>query len=271
MDDQLPLISVLLPTRGRTDTLRRSVQSLLNHALKPEQVEFLLAFDNDDTESVEWFQNNIADQIDQAESVYTCYSYEPLGYIRLNAYVNSLAERATGRWLLFWNDDAVMQTVGWDQEIAQHNEFAVLRMPAHNEHPYAIFPVVPQEWVDVCGYVSAHQLTDAWVSQIAYLLDIMINIPVKVLHDRYDLTGNNEDSTYQKRSVLEGNIDAPGDFNHVDQRRARFNDAKKIANFLRENGQDTSWFDRVLEGKQNPWVKMIDPKYDPNQQLSRLQ
>jgi len=269
MNNPSKKISVLLTTRGRTDALLRSVASLVTHSTDPGQVEFLLAFDNDDVESFKWFEENIVPTLESAGSDYTCYGYEPLGYIRLNEYVNSLAEHATGNWLLFWNDDAVMQTKGWDQIIAEHTEFAVLRMPAHNEHPYAVFPVVPRQWLDMCGYLSKHQLSDAWISQIAYLLDIMVNIPIEVLHDRFDITGNNNDSTFKKRPMLEGNHTNPRDFNYRSYRQDRFNDAIKIATILKAQGRDMTWFDNVLAGKQDPWVKMTDATHDPNQQLSR--
>jgi hypothetical protein len=261
-------ISVLLPTRGRTDSLLRSVMSLITNSTAPEQVEFLLAFDNDDVESFAWFQENIAPAINSAGSVYACYGYEPIGYIRLNEYVNSLAEHADGEWLLFWNDDAVMQTAGWDQVISAHTEFAVLRMPSHNQHPYAIFPIVPRQWLDICGYLSKHQLSDAWISQIAYLLDIMVDVPIKVLHDRYDITGNNNDLTYKKRHMLEGNDNNPDDFNHATHLRTRLSDAVKIATALKARGREMKWFEHALTGQQDPWAKMTDAKHDPNKQLT---
>lgn len=263
-------ISILLPTRGRTDALLRSISSLIDTADTPARVELLLAFDNDDTESFGWFQQHIAPVIDAAGAAYSCFGYEPMGYIRLNEYVNSLAQQARGNWLVFWNDDAVMQTAGWDTVIAEHTDFAVLRMPAHQDHPYAIFPIVPKRWLHICGYLSAHQLSDAWISQIAYMLDIMVTVPITVLHDRYDLTGNNQDQTYQKRPMLEGKGKHPADFHHVSHRRARVQDAIKIAQVLRAEGHDVSWFDAVLAGNQDPWAKMTDAEHDPNQQLARL-
>jgi len=263
-------ISVLLPTRGRTDALLRSIQSLVDNSSNAQQVEYLLAFDTDDRDSLEWFQDNVAPIIDCAGSTYVSYGFEPMGYIRLNEYVNSLAEQAQGNWLMFWNDDAIMQTSGWDNIIASHTEFSVLRMPAHREHPYAIFPIVPRQWLDICGYLSAHQLSDAWISQIAYMLDVMITVPITVLHDRYDLTGNNRDKTFETRPMLEGNASNPKDFNNDRYRRARIVDALKIANVLKSEGRDMSWIERVGRGEQDPWAKMTDSDHDPNNQLSRL-
>ena len=49
-------IAILLPTRGRTGALSRSVMSLINRALKVDQIQILLGFDEDDTEGIEHFQ-----------------------------------------------------------------------------------------------------------------------------------------------------------------------------------------------------------------------
>jgi hypothetical protein len=72
----------------------------------------------------------------------------------------------------------------------------------HNRHPYSIFPIVPKEWYNLIGHLSLHQLNDAWLSQIAWMLDIVKQIPVEVLHDRADLTGNNKDEYICKQNCF---------------------------------------------------------------------
>ena len=263
-------ISVLLPTRGRTQSLHTSVMSLIHKAERADRVEILLAFDLDDQDSFCYFQENIAQHIDQHGVRYVAYGFTRLGYIRLNEYINSLASMSTGTWLMFWGDDAIMQTQAWDQRIREVKDFRVLRIPTHNLHPYAIFPIVPRDWFDLFGYISAHQLTDTWVSQIAYMLDIMHNIAVEVTHDRFDITGNNNDATYANRPMLEGKPSDPRDFNHVSWRNRRFADAKKIADHIRQHDQTTEWFDRVMRGEQDPWQKMCSAEYDPNCQVRKI-
>ena len=263
-------ISILLPTRGRTVALESSIKSLLSTASRPQNTEILLAWDIDDEKSYEYFTKNIVGIIDQYQSHYTCFGFERLGYIRLNEYVNYLAGQSQGDWLFFWGDDAVMESMAWDQKITAVRDFRVLRIPTHNQHPYAIFPIVPRAWYELFGYISDHQLTDTWVSQIAYTVDIMQDIDVKVTHDRYDITGNNNDETYANRPMLEGNMSDPRDFNHKSWTVRRLNDAKKIADYLRTQGQDVSWFDMVLQGKQDPWARMCSPECDPNNQVKRL-
>lgn len=263
-------ISVLLPTRGRTQLLERSLMTLVEHADDITRVEMLLAFDHDDDASINFFQQEIAPKLEKAGACYEIYGFDRLGYIRLNEYLNALAGYSRGRWLFFWGDDAIMESSGWDTRIAEVIDFRVLRIPTHNLHPYAIWPIVPREWYEMFGYISAHQLTDTWCSHIGYMTDIIQNIDVKATHDRFDLTGNNRDHTYMNRPMLEGNPSDPRDFNHHSWGQRRVQDAVKITEFRRARGEDVSWFDRVVQGTQDPWARMCSPEYDPNGQVTRI-
>ena len=261
-------VAVMLPTRGRTDALKTSIMSLVNTASDLSRIQLLLAFDDDDTETIQWFRENVDPILLERKVNCTSYVFPRLGYARLNEYLNQLATFACARWIMFWNDDAIMHTVGWDDKIAEHTgKFRCLRMPTHNSHPYAIFPIIPIEWYMLFGYLSAHQITDAWCSQIAFLVDIMVNIDVQVTHDRHDITGNNKDETFENRVMFEGNHNDPKDFNYETWRQRRFKDAARIAWYLKTQGEDITWFTNVLEGKQDPWEKMIGPEFDPNKQV----
>ena len=250
--------------------LHRSLTTLAHLADDISRVEMLLAFDHDDQTSIDFFNERIGPELDRAGAQYALYGFDRLGYIRLNEYLNTLAGHSRGRWLFFWGDDAIMESQGWDSRMAEVEQFRVLRIPTHNSHPYAIWPIVPRAWFEMFGYISAHQLTDTWVSQIAYMLDIIHNIDVTATHDRFDLTGNNNDDTYKNRPMLEGNPQHPLDFNHISWRKRRFDDADRINEYRRQLGEDCSWYDRVKKQEQDPWAKMISKEYDPNGQVSRI-
>ena len=260
-------IAILLPTRGRADMLGRSLQSLIRLAHDHSRIQIMLAFDNDDPVGLEHFSEVIQPWLDDNNVTYTAMSFEPMGYIRLNEYVNELARNSDARWLVFWNDDAVMQTQDWDTEIMKWDgQFKLLAFLTHNLHPYSIFPIVPRRWLDLLGYLSPHQISDAWLSQQAYLLDIMQRIPVEVLHDRHDLTGNNRDETFLNRPMLEGNPMDPQDFHSIQQTAIRHQDAAKIADYLHNTlGINMQFFADVFTGKQDPWEKL--KLNDVNQQM----
>ena len=260
-------IAILLPTRGRAEMLERSVKSVIDLADNPAKVQLMFGFDNDDDIGIKYFTDELQPWLDKNNVTYTAMTFAPLGYIRLNEYVNELARKSDANWLVFWNDDAVMETKGWDTEIMKHQgEFKLLAFHTHNDHPYSIFPIVPREWLDLLGYLSPHQISDAWLSQQAYMLDIWERIEVDVLHDRHDLTGNNDDETFQNRPMLEGNPQNPMDFHSVTQMDRRHRDAAKIADYLlAERGQDMTFFANIFNGTQDPWEKLA--KNDVNKQM----
>jgi hypothetical protein len=267
-------ISVLLPTRGRTTSLQKSVMSLIELADDPTKLELCIGFDNDDTDTIAWFHENVVPDIQKAGTDIKVLEFERLGYLRLNEYINHLAKISVGKWFMFWNDDAWMKTQGWDTEITNRTEkFRVLRIPTHNEHPYAIFPIVPREWFTLFGYLSPHQLNDAWISQVGYILNIVENIAVECVHDRADLTGNNKDETFEQGAIhqmLEGNPSDPRDFNHVSWSMHRYRDADKLAWYLNTKGEDVTWYVNVMTGQQDPWEYMLSKEQDPNNQVSQL-
>ena len=250
-------IAILLPTRGRTAMLERSIKSLLEHADQADKVQFLLGFDDDDQASQEYFESHIAPMIEQHGSAWESYEFPRQGYEKLNFYVNTLAGYADADWFVFWNDDAIMLEDHWDRSIRDYTgQFKILAFDTHNKHPYSIFPIVPCQWYTVLGHLSRHQLNDAYISQMAYLLDIMVRTDIRVEHDRFDLTGHNQDETFQQRRMLEGNPNDPRDFNHKSMVLARSADTDKLANWMRKQGIDTTFWENVKAGKQQPWEKM---------------
>ncbi len=251
-------ISVLLPVRGRPIPMEQCLRTLIDTATKPERIEVLIAFDDDDTDTIEYFVDVIAPYLDSKGVCYSAMQFKRLGYIRLHEYLNELANHSTGAWFLFWNDDAVMPTVGWDDVIRDHlNDFALLRAETNHEHPYAIFPILPRKWVELTGHLSMHQLNDAWISQIGWMLDIVITVPIMIEHERFDLTGKNNDDTFRNRPMLEGNPSHPRDFNHESYRKLRMQEAMTIANYLIPNGFDATHFRRGIANEIDIWEKML--------------
>lgn len=263
-------IAVLLPTRGRTDALSRSVKGLINRAVTPDRVQLMLGFDDDDVNGLEHFESDLRPWLDEKGISYTAMSFEPVGYGRLNEYVNELAKNSSADWLFFWNDDALMETTGWDREIDKHTgEFKILAVHTHRDHPYSIFPIVPRAWLDLLGYLSPHQISDAWLSQQAYCLDIMERIGVYVTHDRHDLTGNNNDETFKNRPMYEGNPSNAKDFHHIDWVIKRMDECQRISEYMKKSGLDTTWWDNVKAKTQDPWEKLREN--DINKQMVQFQ
>lgn len=259
-------IAVLLPTRGRTTALKLSVISLFNRVLDINNVQILLGFDNDDEVGLKYFAESIQPWMQEKGIHYTVMVFDPMGYTNLNLYYNGLAEQASADWLFVWNDDALMETTGWEKIIMKHSgQFKLLKIHVHREHPYSIFPIVPREWFDLFGFFSRHQMIDAELSQIAYMLDIMEIVEIYATHDRHDLTGGNSDLTYKNRVLLEGNPNNPLDFHNIVFSNGRAYDTEIIASHLKSKGIDLTFWENVKSGTQDPWEKLR--KNDINKQM----
>ena len=255
-------ITILLPTRGRPELLEKSLKSLIDRASNPEDIEIMLGLDEDDTATIDYIKETIAPYLQDKGVEARANIFKPLGYENLHTYVNTLAGASMGEWLFFWNDDGIMTTEGWDNVINSYTGQFKLLAPNdnHNGHPYAIFPVVPRDWYILTGHLSQNAQNDAWLSHIAYMLDIFERIDIEFVHDRADITGNNDDETFKNRKYMEGNPADPKDFGHVDMQNARVATAHKIAWFLERSGQgDLAWWEAVKAGKQDPFEKMVWP------------
>lgn len=261
-------IAVLLATHKRTDALNRSLFSLIDQAQDLDSIQFLLAIDENDDIGMNYFLQTIQPMLDQRGINYEAIAFEPLGYMGLNRYYNTLAESADADWLWVWCDDAICKTQNWDQKIKEcTGEFKLLKVHTHNEHPYSIFPIYPVAWYETLGYLAKHQLIDAECSQIAYYLDVMKIIEIDVTHDRADLTGNNNDENANKKKYLEGNPNDPRDLYHSNFKMQRLMDADRLQSYMKSQDLDTSWWEGVKAGTNDSYELM--KKNDPNGQTSR--
>jgi len=250
-------IAILCPTRGRPNQLGLAIKSIVNRANRPDNIQVLLGFDNDDPAVLAYFKDELQPWLDQKGVAYTALQFERMGYAGLNRYYNGLAEHSDSDWLFCWSDDAVMETQGWDNIMTNHTgQFKLLKAHAHNEHPYSIFPMWPREWYDLFGHCSRHQMGDAELSQMAYMMDLIEIVPIYITHNRPDLLKIEADTTHKERVLFEGNPNNPYDLHNPIFINARLQDCDTIANYLKSQGKDTSFWDNVKAGTQDPWVKM---------------
>jgi len=191
-------ISILLPTRGRFELFKNSVESLLNTCNDTSNFEILLAMDSDDVDTVckteEYikFKNNIR-----------LFLNERQHYLNLNNYYDRLSEKSIGNSLFLWNDDAIMESSGWDDIIInEHEKFCVISPKVSNMEYYwdkqgVLFPIIPRKWFELTGSWSYVQSADSWIDILSKRLGILHNVnEISIYHNRHDLTGNNHDITY---------------------------------------------------------------------------
>lgn len=184
--------SVLLPTRGRPESLRASVTSLRQRAAYPDLLDILVAVDPDDAETVDVAKELGIDKIWTADERY--------GYGQLHRYYNALADAAEGEWLLLWNDDATMMSERWDEVLAnQPDDVLIADLQSQHSPRLVCFPAVRRRAVDAVGGFSPHTPhCDTYWQQIGRVTGRMATVPIRVYHDRFDLTGGHDDQTYRE-------------------------------------------------------------------------
>jgi hypothetical protein len=258
------VISIILPTRGRTSgALQASIKSLLETAHDPSRIEIMLGVDDDDRDTIEWVNNEAADFVKPYNCACKAKVFKPLGYTKLNIYVNLLAHASSGQWLFLWNDDALMQTQDWDKVVRSYDgQFKLLAPKDNHDHPFAIFPLIPTDWFVLCDAWSINAQNDTWVSVIAKMCGIFERIDIEILHDRADMTGGNDDETFASRQYMEGDPSNPEDFNHPNMQQARMHHASKIDWFMKKMSytETPSPFEQFVNGEVNPFADLASYK-----------
>ncbi len=202
-----PEVSVCFASRGRPESLAGTVSGLVSLAAEPGAVEILVAIDPDDSVTQDWLLNpgNIL-----PEQVALWTAPERYGYTGLHHYLNALAKRARGKWILWFNDDMAMITHGWDKVIRASRP-AILWPHANHVHHANIAPAWPRAWSDAMGHVSTTTHMDTQLQRLGEALGRHDPVAIEIVHNRPDVTGREEDATYAEgRKLLGPEGMAPG-------------------------------------------------------------
>lgn len=232
--------SVLLATRKRPELAEKSIDSLVSRTASQKDLEILLAIDPDDTETKTWLDNHYRAKFEQtypeAKLIDVVFS-ERLGYSRMNEYLNKLCEVSTKEWLFVWNDDATMETENWDELLYRMKGFfgLVRAQVSNHNHPFALFPIVPRTWYNLLGYLSPNAQVDRFIYEVGHRVMVqqfLVNVPIYILHDRFDITGNNNDEVYKERVYMEGDPKNPMHIDSPEIQAIIWRDSMKVTKHL---------------------------------------
>jgi hypothetical protein len=91
-------------------------------------------------------------------------------------------------------------------------------------------------------------MIDAEISQMAYMLDVIKIVDIDVLHEPSPVP----------KVRFENAINDVRDFHHETWRNQRMKDCATLATYMHSIDPDTTEFFRnVLEGRQDPWEKLV--------------
>jgi len=183
-------ISVLIPTRQRTEPLHENVARLLATADCPEEVELLIRADLDDPASVE-----AALGLD-ASNRHVVVGPRYDGWRSNHRFFNELARVASGEWLFLYNDDASMLTAGWDTLIHQAPPRRLL-CPAmiwkgRSERPHRfealgmLFensePILHRTLYEAMGHFALHCHADVYLEWLLRPIGLQVPVSIRILH-----------------------------------------------------------------------------------------
>lgn len=221
-------ISFLIPSRQREVLLKKTIESIILNSSNTIEYDILIRIDEDDMHNYENFVNWII------ESEYWTKIKILVGpryyYSNLNEYYNELGRFSNKKWLFIFNDDSAIATQNWDKILqSELNDFALLNTKddynLKNNGTDICFPIVPRSIIDALGFVSSCQGIDTFLQVLFSYFHLTKNVDILIKHDRYDLTGNNYDSTYLERNL----------FNPPSYDRA-MSHIEKLQNFIDKNG-----------------------------------
>ena len=188
-------ISVILASRGRLNSLLKTLDSIIDKCKNIENIEILIKIDDDDLETI-----NGLESYDKKEFIKIIVSDKKGGYSSLDEFYNELYENTIGEFVFFMNDDATIMTENWDELIEPFKgQFVCL----HNNQTYpfgmvSLFPVVSKKILDVIGHATKSVFYDGYLLSVLDGLNLFKNIDLSIHHIVID-----DDSTKKKLELLD--------------------------------------------------------------------
>ncbi len=237
------MFSLLVPTRGRPDSMKRFCDSAWSTALHPENVEIVFYIDADDTESLNYYET-----VKQDSRIKVVVGPR----IFLAEAWNVLCRAATYDIIMQTGDDAVFRTQGWDKRVAEefdkHPDKILLAFAKDGlqDGKIGTLNFAHKNWVKVVGYYMPpffySDYTDTWLTDVAkrvgravYMSDVFIE------HLHPDAGKAEMDKTHQDRMKNVNQTDWGKIYRVLSFKRKE--DANRLKAFIKSQGGKLSkWF-----------------------------
>ena len=187
--------TIMFPTRERPDLLKDLLDSILKTTSNTEDIEVLIAYDNDDEVTKKFI------------AAYKCWSKwvnwvecaRSLNFSR--DYYNRMAKMATGEYFIICNDDAIFETQNWDvlaeQEILRRSggrdsvfmgwiEDGLGQYRAQGFSDYCCFPMIGRDGYEALGVVFPERIptwgADIWIASVFGIIGRIYKLPITIRH-----------------------------------------------------------------------------------------
>ena len=201
-------ISLLLPTRGRPELLRRFLESVLARSERPDLVEVVVYADADDPSSHGF----------QVEGLEVRTIVGPR--VSMGDYNTKCFEQSHGEIVVLGNDDVVIQTRGWDRKLREMH--AAMQDGVYLAYPndlfkgrgLSAFPILSRKACETLGRPFPREYRGAFIDY--HLLDIFKRLE----HRGHSRLIYLEDIVFEHLHYRTGK----GDFDEIYGKRDRFGD-----------------------------------------------
>ena len=223
-------ISVLIPTRQRTEVLYRGVDSVIDNAKDKDNLELIFRFDDDDdyglnkcmeyyqvtpekidTKSVDfkWGKSEfrVTEGFSEKYKIFIKFIVgKRHGYVLLNRYYDELIHISTGEYLVIWTDDFELldnpKYDGWDSLMQKGSGQLYIFMFRLKDGGRNYFPrVVPKKFWEINGQLCPNVLDDWWYRELCKIVDCAVILDWDCKH-HCQVHSRNKDLT-----TIEGRIE----------------------------------------------------------------
>lgn len=183
-----PLVSVLIPSRGRPKSLLEAIDSLYSLAKNTNLIELILKLDSDDKETI-----SVVTSLPLP--IKTIISPRGNGYWDMHHWVNDMCAISKGDWLYLFNDDARMTTQDWDQLLLRVQianafpgvEDVCLLVSPTIYHPNSHeFMFLRHTTYKILGHWSLSPQNDSWIHAVLSMIRFVFDYPIYVQHEEID-------------------------------------------------------------------------------------
>lgn len=227
MQSKIPLVSILIPTRGRVPQLLKAVDSCWSLAVERKQLEFIFKVDDDDLATL-----SIMEKMGQILPSKCLVTPRGNGYGDLHEWISLMAKLSTGAWILLFNDDAKMVTQGWDQHLALHPIFEdgihllIPTVTGRENSKTNEFLFLSRTVFNILGWVGPSPHVDTWLATIMIMLDRAFYSSTIVIDHQNEV----KDSTAEDRERVTAKTSI--ELRNTDMIRLKIRDALSLLDYM---------------------------------------
>lgn len=222
------MISILTPTRGRPERLRKFVNSVLETADNPEDVEFIVRIDDDDhSYEGQIFPKQVKIESGPRKNLAQCFEWE----------------RGKGPFYFNGGDDTVFHTKGWDTKVKEAfdqypDKIALVYGDDGNPNETTNISLgfVHRNWIEATGRYFppffSGDFVDTWLTELADGVGRRHKIDIYTEHEHPAFGKREQDQTDKDKWEKHFRDDMPKLYQ--DTLPERLEDIEKLKKFIKE-------------------------------------